>query len=111
EGDVLGRRHVLAAEEDHAVLVERIADVVIGTLLQRLAQIDATNLGAGRCRHTANVDGGVFRCFHEPPPQRSITRGLVSTTRRPVEFVRIPFYYCPMISPDAARPLLGDSPP
>ncbi len=56
EGEELLRRQVLAAEEDHLMLEERLVDFAVERVGQRLRQVGAFDLRAQRPRDPVDAD-------------------------------------------------------
>src|SRR4051794_23187389 len=62
ESQMLGRRELLVAKEDDAMFVERVADFLVGPLLQRIRQVHVVNFSANGRGDLTDIDGGIFHC-------------------------------------------------
>src|SRR5262245_6572220 len=78
EGDVLAGRQVLATEENDAMFVERVADLPVGQVLQRLPEIDSSNLRAGRCRQRTDINRGVLHERFSPTQAATVDKPVAS---------------------------------
>jgi hypothetical protein len=59
EGDLLLRCDLLVAEEDHAVVVEGLADLGEMRLVHRLGEVHSEHLGAQRAGDGGDLDAAV----------------------------------------------------
>jgi hypothetical protein len=62
ESQMLTRREVLVAEEDDAVLVQRVADFPVRAVLQRIRQVHVENFSTNSRGDRTNINGGIFHC-------------------------------------------------
>ena len=68
ERQVLVLRDVLVAEEDHQVLGQRAVDLVLLAIGERLAEVDAGDLGADDRRQLVDGEGLVGRALFGDVP-------------------------------------------